>query len=347
MKRGIWILVLAAIPGFVRAEEGGPWANKIFLGRGDIDPIPLMVEHDFGNQPAGTRLTYRFEVTNIYNVPIEITSKPEVSCGCTRVVDYTAKLEPKQRGYLEVEMDASRFVGAKAVTVRVPFISGNQYASTAILQVKAFARADVMLKPGTVNFGLVQAGQNPPPSQTIQVHYTGAIPNWQITGLELEGDANFTAVQKTFSRTAQGVVSQVTATIKPDAAAGPFQQEMILKTNDPTTPVISVTVSGNIQAALSVSPSSQLRFDPIEIGKEATRNITVRGEKPFKIVSIDGQGDGLTAELNNRPAGKVQGVTLRFAPQKTGEVKKQLTIHTDSKETVTITIRAGTSAEEP
>src|SRR5205823_1428119 len=108
--------------------------------------------------------------------PMQIVKDPVVSCGCVRVVRYTQKLEPRETGFIDVEMDGRKFQGAKAVEISVRF--GPKFQSTAILQVRAFGRTDVQINPGQVNFGVVALGQQP--AQNIDIQYTGQQINWRI-----------------------------------------------------------------------------------------------------------------------------------------------------------------------
>lgn len=48
-------------------EMPRPWAEKLFGGQANL-------HHDFGAVPHGARLHHDFVITNIYAVPIEITS---------------------------------------------------------------------------------------------------------------------------------------------------------------------------------------------------------------------------------------------------------------------------------
>jgi hypothetical protein len=59
-----------------------------------------------------------------------------------------------------------------------------------------------------------------------------------------------------------------------------------------------------------------------------TKRVLVQGSRPFRILAIDDQGDGVTATMPEREA-STQIVVIRFNPTKSGEMKKQLVIRTD------------------
>ncbi|HWY87235.1 MAG TPA: hypothetical protein VNX28_10950, partial [Gemmataceae bacterium] len=127
-------------------------------------------------------------------------------------------------------------------------------------------------------------------------------------------------------------------TVKPDAVAGAFNQEVTIQTNDPASSTLTFHVLGNIQATLNVAPSA-IDLAGVKVGESQTRKVVVRGSRPFRILGIDGQGDGIAAMPEPRE-GSTQIVDVTFSPAKAGELKKQLVIRTDlDNETVTVTVQ--------
>lgn len=348
MKRATWVLfALWALPLTAKSQDNAPipWANKFFVAK-DAPPVIL---HDFGTVPFGTTLTHRFVMTNIYAVPMQILSDPQPSCNaCTKILRYTQKLEPRETGFIDVEMDARQFKGAKAVSISTTFggqKDGKRFQSTAILQIRAFSRTDVSVTPGQISFGTVAQGQQTTP-QSVDIQYAGQQINWQITGID---DANAQNVKTAMQRIQQGrgmITYRLTVTLRPDAASGALQDQIVLKTNDPTSPLLTIPVSGMVHAPLSVVPSNEVRLDPVPVGQEARRLITVRAIKPFRIVKVEGEGDGLTVSYPTSFTGPVQPVTITFRPTQAGELKRKLTIHTDQKDKTTVTVEGTAETEK-
>lgn len=344
MKRAIWgLLAIWFLPGFARADDSPatPWANKFFAGK---EPPPVVV-HDFGTVPWGTTLTHRFSMTNIYAVPMQIMADPSVSCNqCTRIVRYTQKLEPRETGFIDVELDARRFQGAKAVTIQATFggnRNGQKFQSTAVLQIRAFARTDVQINPGQVVFGTVAQGKQL--EQTVEIQYSGQQINWQITGID---DSNAPNVKMAVQRVGQGrgmITYRLTATLKPDAAAGVLQDQIVLKTNDTTGPLLTVPVSGVVQAPLAVVQGMEVRLDAIPVGQEITKILTLRSVKPFRIVKVEGEGEGLSVRFQPI-TNAIQPVVITFKPTQPGELKRKLTIYTDQKDMTTVTVEGTAEA---
>jgi hypothetical protein len=326
MRRAVFSLLFLIGSSQPALAQTQAWADKLFGGD---------LVHDFGSVPRGTQLKYRFKMTNIYKVPLEITNV-RVTCGCLTIKESTKILQPGETGYLDINMDGTRFTGQK--TIKAYITVGPEYISTATLMVQANARADVVFNPGEVDFGLIHRGQHA--SKFIDVEYAGSLP-WTVSEIVKNANAPFDLkVEELPNRTIKGY--RISATIKSDAPAGNFKQEVLLKTNDPASPSLSFNVLGNIQATLSVVPEV-VKLTDTKVGDMETRKIVVKGSRPFRIVGIDGQGDGITAIVPDREA-TTQIVEIRFQPGQTGEKMKKLLIRTDlDNESVTVTVQGSGS----
>lgn len=311
------------------AVEAQGWANKLFKDQ---------TTHDFGTVARGAQLFHRFPITNIYAVPLEITNT-RASCGCVSVVAKPLVLQPRETGHIEVTMDARKFNGNKVVAVHVTV--GPQYISTAELRVSATSRADVVFNPSHVAFGNVNAGGEA--SQVIDVEYAGAL-DWKVTEL-LAKDQPFEATIKELYRRPGQVGYQVRVTLKPEAPTGALKREIHLRTNDPASPLIAMLVEANVQSGLSVSPTA-LRLGQSAVGELLVKKVVVRGQKPFRILGVDGLGGGITlnAEPTATPAA-TQVLQLKIELLKAGDLFKELKIRTDLQpEPLTVSVEANVAA---
>jgi hypothetical protein len=313
--RNLFLVPVALLCGAALATgQNHEWADKLFTKGGST--------HNFGNVPRGAVLNYRFPITNIYAVPLDIVGT-RVSCGCVTVTPSSTTLQPKESGYIDITMDARRFTGPKTVNIFITV--GPQYTSTATLQVSANSRADVVFNPGQVSFGLVPAGQTP--SQTIDVEYAGVL-DWRITGLaELKAplDVKYRELYREQGRS--GYRLQVT--LKDNAPPGPFKYEVLLQTNDPASLLVPVLIEGNIQAALTVFPPV-VPLKNIQVGQEVAHKVLVNGngDKLFRILQVEGAPEGMTVEFPPAAA-KVQVLTIKCRPTVAGPLKCELRVKTD------------------
>jgi hypothetical protein len=101
----------------------------------------------------------------------------------------------------------------------------------------------------------------------------------------------------------------------------------MLKTNDPASPVVPMLVEANIQASLTIVPST-VALGSLKMGEKVSRRVVVRGAKPFKILAIEGLGEGIEADLPPTAAA-VQIVTLKYQSAQACELHRQLRIKTD------------------
>ena len=330
------LIVISAQTDTAAAQEPIPWANKFFTAKGEAPP-PVVL-HDFGTMPKGTVKTYRFKMTNIYAVTMQL-QEPKSSCGCLSVLEYTGKMGPRETGHIDLKIDTSRVEGYKSVSLPVKFEgrdpkTGEAFWSFAKIEIRAVSRSDIAINPGSIQFGVVPAGQAA--NQTVNIFYTGSQRNWKISEVASKNVAFDVAFVPVPAR--NGISFQITATLKKNAAPGLLDEQIILKTNDPAAPTLSLSATGMVQAPLSLVGGDPMKMGGVEVGKKLERNVIVQSDKPFKLKEVTGQGDGISVTLLKLDAAKKQFVTVTFAPEKVGPVKKVLTIKTDLGESIDLTV---------
>lgn len=354
MTRLICIMTLAwLVPATASAQPSDqpvPWANKFFLP--DVahnprqDPPPVIVK-DFGTVPHGTLCVHRFTVTNIYDVPVQVTDIRR-SCGCLMAYPPEKVLQPTEAADFVVTMDTAKFKGDNATTIYVTFrgvLDQTEFQNTAVLRIQANSRTDVQLSPGRVHFGTVAQGAKPVP-HTVTVEYSG-LRDWKITGVVPPAgpiDVEVKPVGSGFL----GSKYQVTVALKPDAPAGPVAEVIGLRTNDPTAPVVQVNVTGTVQAPVTLSTDAA-RFGKVTVGRSATLRVIVRGTNgtPFVVQPVAEDADGVSVETFPA-ANPTQIVTVKFQPTRPGVVRKDVKLQTSLGGGVSATIRVeGEGEGEP
>lgn len=336
--RGVVLTVFGSIvltPVTASAQDNYGWAAKMFVTSDGKIPSG----HDFGNVPRGAVLQHRFPIKNIFSVPLQISA--DVSCGCVSATPNPRVLQPHETGYLDITMDTMRFSGAKTVSVQMK-VQHPQYWSAAILQIQGFCRQDMTLEPGTVAFGVVPQGQSA--TKEVLVRYAGG-QNWVITGPSQNESAPFVVKFQEAYRQPGYVGYRVQLALKPDAPAGTFKGDLQLATNDAQSPLLPIPYEVTVQPSLAVMPDHS-RLGTVKIGDTQTRKLLVRASKPFKILSIEGQGDGLTIDAPTA-ALPVQSLTLKFTPGQQGPFEKTIRIKTDLDGGATVTAKVEAKVEKP
>lgn len=354
MRYAVLALATAALTALTAAPASAQsaqteWANKIF----GSEPHFEETRKDFGTCPRGAQLKHSFKMTNIYKVPLEIADI-KVDCGCLTWTATHKILQPNETGYLHINMDATRFSGYKLINMYVKV--GPKYISTATLVVQANARQDVTFNPGSLSFGVVARGQTP--TQEIDVEYAGSL-EWQIHEIVKNKNAPFSVEARELYRqppmpgrtgifgkgpTPGRVGYRISVKLKPDTPAGPFKDELILKTNDQASPLFSVAVDGNVQASLTVAPTL-VSLGSVKIGDTKTQKVLMRGNRPFKITGIEAV-NGVRVEYSDQ-ARETHIVAIHFQPSQTGEFRRAVRIRTDlDSEAATVTVEANVIGQE-
>jgi hypothetical protein len=312
------LLTTPSIP----AQDQPPttWAAKLFAE--DSGKIPS--GHNFGPVAKGAMLQKRFPIKNIYAVPLTITC--DVSCTCVSVTPkkpMTLVLQPKETGTIDITMDTNRFSGQKQVDVYV-YVQHPQYWSSTTLVVQGFRRDDIELNPAYAMFGAVATGQQT--TRELKIRYRGNLPGWKITGVAPGQTAPFDLNYEELPRRSGLVEYRVLMTQKADAPAGSYKDEINLMTTDPNNNLVVVPYDMRVVAPLTVQPDV-VRL-PITVGTPAERKVTISAGRPFKIVNVDGQGDGVSAQYRSE-AFPTHYVTIKVDAKQPGPVAKTLTIQTD------------------
>ena len=109
----------------------------------------------------------------------------------------------------------------------------------------------------------------------------------------------------------------------------------MLVTNDQQAKQIPVLVEGQIQADISVSPAS-LFLGVLQPGQSVTKQVVVRGRKPFHITSVHGDCKCLQATApKDKEAKSLYLVPVTFtAGAKTGKITQNVCIKTDAGQTI-------------
>jgi hypothetical protein len=328
MRNAVFVIVaFVAVASAARAQEA-PWAEKLFDNK---------TEHDFGNVAHGTQMLHKFAFKNIYAVPLDVTIT-RVSCGCTTATRSVKKVEPHGTGTIDAAMNGRLFTGHRTVHVYVTF-ANPQFYSTADLKVTANSRTDIVFNPGEVNFGVMTQGQGA--SRDITVEYAGTF-KWEVKEVVTNGLPVEAKLEQL--RTPAGLVGyKVNVSLKADAPPGALKGEMFLKTNDPASPMLPVLVEGNVQAALTVAPpTARVSARPNEA---RAVSVSVRGKKAFRILSVEGAGEGVTV-VNTLPDAAAETHRLTFQVQKAeaGDFKRKLQIKTDLQSApVAVTVEGSVS----
>ncbi len=282
--------------------------------------------HDFGPVPRGAKVRHNFVLANRSAEPVSVVDV-RASCGCTTGRASASVVPPGTQAVIEAEMDTRNFVGKKATVLTVTLAGPNGRTSEARLHVSSTILSDVVLNPGTVDFGAVGKGQSA--TQVLTIDRLGN-PAWRVQRMA----SGCKAIDATLSETARndrGVAYALKVTLKPDAPAGVVRDEIRIFTNDPETPVLPVQVTAQIRGELTASPGI-LSLGQVQTAAGTQGRFLVRGTKPFTVWAVEGEGDGFHAAADDTTAKPVHLITVTYRPSESntrGDLRRDFRVHTD------------------
>jgi hypothetical protein len=288
---------------------------------------------DFGSVPRGQLLSHPFAIKNNTGQTVTI-SGVRVSCNlCTSATVLKGQLRPGEEASVAVTMDASKFLGVKTVYVYVTF-SEPRYDEVR-LWVQANSRDDVNLTPDVLAFGPSKKGDSP--ARSVTLTFYGGVPS-EITGVQAESNYVQPKVGAT-RRNGSEVSYEVTAKLRSDTPVGRWYTDVWVTTNNPAMPRVRVPLTVEVEPPLTISVTTVTLGD-VKVGATAERKLVVRGDRPFKITSVQGT-DGVLEVKSASPESREQHVlTVRLKGDKPGDVSRTLKVITDIKDEGEIEFRA-------
>ena len=327
-----WVVLTLGI-GLARAE-GQNWAERMFTELG----------HDFGPVPRGATVRHSFVMTNRYAESLTILDV-RASCGCTSGKASSTTVAAGQTVSIEASMDTRNFVGRKATKLTVSFLTASGKSGEAQLAVVSNILPDIVLNPGTIDFGTVAKGQTGKVVMTIErVH----APNWKFVRMSASDalmksiDARLDEIERTESRTAY----QLTVTLKPTASSGPLRDEIRILTNDSSSPSVPVLVTARIQGTLTASPAMLAMGRATADG--AKGRYLIRGTKPFTVKGIEGNGDGFSLTVDDDASKTLHVLTVSFDPRASnvrGDLRRSFKVVTSLADEAPIEMEAALRVE--
>ena len=245
--------------------------------------------HDFGSVARGADAEFRFELTNIYNSDVRLVSV-RTSCICVQPRFTPQTLQPGETGVVIARLNTSgQFLrNASAVlTVQLEtIVSGARRMDTVQLFVSGFIRPDVMLTPGSVEFGAVAEGTAV--ERTLLLEYTGN-PNWALMRVE-RSQPFIHAIAEEVRRDRGNIAYRITVTLRDDAPVGYIRDALRFTTNETppgrADPVeIVLPVQGVVTAPIQVKPTPML-IGILTPGESVIKSIVVRSITPIRITNV-------------------------------------------------------------
>lgn len=291
-----------------QAQNSPNWARDMF----DTQKV------DFGVIARASDARQMVKIHNKYNSQLHI-SNVRTTCGCSYAKPTKTYLQPGESVGIEVTMNTNKFKHRKDSNLIVTFDSP-RYAEVRI-PITAYIRTDVVLSPGSVNFGTIDQGKTG--ERTIDIAYAGR-DNWKINSVKT-GSKLLVAKLETVNRGARRVNYKLHMTLDPSTPAGNFLHRIYLMTDDERSPMVPVIVKARVEADITVSTVSFGRMKP---GQTKTVRVVMKGKKNFKVEKIECESN-TDAYQYKMPEGekRVHIFPLVFkSPEKAGKFAEKFTV---------------------
>jgi hypothetical protein len=318
----------------IRALYRGVLASWLLIGTGTglvraaawTDALFPQNRYDFGPVPRGAKVKHEFLLVNMLSEPVTILNlRP--SCGCTSGRASASLVGPGQTAVIEAQMDTRNFVGVKATVLYVALMTASGREAEAGLGVTAQILSDIVLNPGSIDFGTVLRGQSP--SQVLTIERING-EGWRFERM-VSASRVLNAQLAETGRKGGAVSYSLTVSLKPETPPGALRDEIRLISNDPETPSIPILVTARVRGDLTAAPSV-LALGQLSSTAGVQGRFIIRGSRPFAIQSIDGAGDGFSTTTTPGARKAVHVVTVAYKPEEgttRGEIRRVFRVHTD------------------
>lgn len=309
------------------------WASPIVAG---LESLFDSTSKDFGSVPHGSVQIHRFLLTNTTGTPIRVASFYS-SCKCATPSIPVKTADPGQTLAIDVEYNTRTFTGPRSMTITVNFDQPTY--ETVHLRVSGYSRQDVVYNPSQVSFGVVSKGATP--ENQIKIEYAGPL-EWKIEDVaNADGlDVAFEELYRQPRKAGYTVKVKLPDTLDP----GPIFKSVQLKTNDPQMPLLSIPVTGTIEAMLAATPD-HLTLGEVKMGEKLTKRIILKGKSPFSLEKVTGQVDGVLVKSTDglRTAHVVE---IEYSPTQLGKVEQEILFTTSLDKTQPLAFRLSAEVRE-
>jgi hypothetical protein len=285
-----------------------------------------VTDHDFGSVAKGAKAEYRFVFENLYMEDVHVVGV-RTSCGCTTPTVETPLLKTYEQGSILAHFNTDSFQGQRGATLTIT-IDKPFYAEVQV-QVRGFIRSDVVVEPGSVQFGSIDQGMGF--TQTAAVSYAGR-GDWKIVEVK-SANPHITAQVVETDRSYGRVSYSLKVLVDHTTPAGYLNDHLMLVTNDSAGQQIPVLVEGRVVPSISVMPTA-LFMGVVQPGQKVTKQLVVKSKKPFRVLGVTCDDKSFQFDTSKADEAKeLHLIPVTFtAGTDAGKVVKSIKIKTDQGE---------------
>ncbi len=293
--------------------SGQEWAEKMFE----------TTSHDFGSVARYAKAEYEFKLKNVYMEDVHVASVHS-TCGCTTPIIQNEWLKTYEEGTILARLNSDKYQGRRGATLTVTI--DKPFRAKVQLHVKGHIHGEIRVEPSSVDLGTVDHGTAA--TRTVRLSRSGRS-GWEIREVK-SANPHIKAELTRVRRSGSSVDYDLTVHLDKDAPTGYLNEHLRLVTNDHRGTEFPVLVEGLVLPPVTVSPSA-LFMGVVESGGRVTKQLVIRGKKPFRVLSIRCDDPSFEfGELRSDVARPVHVVPVTFvAGEGAGKIAKMIRIETD------------------
>ena len=337
MRKSLLSLLLLGLILTGESVASESWGSALFKTK----------RHDFGRVALGANAEFRFELTNTYKSDVELLNV-QSSCSCSSAELSTPLLKPGESGAVIVRLNTSgqhlRDKSAVLTVQLASIINGFRRIDTVQLFVSGYIRPDVVITPGSIEFGAVAEGITA--ERTVRLEYAGR-PGWAL--VKVERSLPFVhAKAEEISREQGNVVYKITVSLRDNAPVGFFKDALRLTTNElqqgKAEPVeLVLPVQGVVTSPMQAKPSPIL-IGVLTPGDTVSKSMVIRNETPFRIIDVKASDDRFRFAFADQES-TVQLVSVSFSARQiplgqSQDIAEVIRISTNDPRQKSVTVNA-------
>lgn len=269
---------------FLEAPQEEQWARDM-VGEANM-------KINYKSVARGQDVSFRIKLTNLYKEEIHVV-KLETSCGCISwdenkggALASPIVIPSGKETYITLRLDTVRHHGEqknkRGTITLVNAATGKPGTATVVAE--GYIRTDVVLQPGSVNFGSIDPEKGA--EQRIAVNYAGRA-DWKIVSAKTNNP--LLSAEYIERGRGNGLVNyDLIVKVKPSAPIGPIRDQLMLVTDDANNPQIPIQVDGKVEPDIVVP---DVNFGDVYPGKPkkipAFARYTKSPPKAFKIEKFE------------------------------------------------------------
>lgn len=273
--------------------------NPIVYSDNYRDPHPVIYCKEptfyFGELDNTKKVTHTFVIENKGGSPLTIT-RVRTCCGCTITNPSNKTILPGKTTTLTAQLSLHRRRGSQKKSITI--YSNDPASPRYRLYLEGIAKVEIEIRPYSLKFGSLTTGQSL--TKIVTLKCNSKLP-FHIRTSKIDSPF-FVCIQETVQED-KAYLIKVTA--KPPKTPGIFRGQLLLNTNHPKFPHITIPLTIQVLADVVVAPAEIVIHITKNTPASVRRYIAIKSPKgmPFKILSVKPPLDDINVKVQQLDSG--------------------------------------------